>query len=821
MNLWTLKICRIFHLISKVKYDEKRQIEIVKASPLFDAKWYLEQNPDVKAKKISAARHYVKWGWKEGRNPSKEFDGNEYLRLNPDVRCAEINPLVHYETFGKRENRRYCSSSVSANKDQPLFHIQKPGLLDKIICHFKNKSPFISVIVTSYNYEKYIKETLDSLMAQTYKNFEVIVIDDGSTDKSVKVIKQYVKKYPNIFLYQHIDKKNHGLPETIKLALEKSKGEYIAFCESDDYWTPDHLEEKVKLINSYAHVNIITNDVQTFGNFKRCCLIERDTLTPLRKIFSQIINKFSYQDFRNINRIPTLSCFLARKTCLLKCNLTDNPRPSATDWWIYRQLAAKNNKIYYIPYKLTFWRMHDSYNSTQAEDYILKQDIFNEQSDIVCHKYSIHKQDDKVSCILSSSLFDKDWYIKKYKIHDINPAKHYLYFGWKQGFNPSEKFDGNLYLSFYDDVKAAGINPLLHYEKFGKNKRYIVNPNYKPIDVLIISSVRKYDGVYFWRVDFLKELLEKHSFSVEDESLASLSDDFLSKFYSARLIIFNRPLGSGISAQILKELRQLHKKFIIDIDDLLLSDFAAFSGRYKSGKISYENTVNNMYLQSLCFSYSQIMSVSTKLIADEIYNKFGLKSFLLPNVISTKYLQNSKRYIHSGLNLLYASGSDTHGFDAASVYLDLFNFMAKHKDVTLTIIGTSNFQAGFNIFKDRVQVIPFVDFESMLKIYAQNDLLLIPLDDNPFNNAKSNIKYIEAGAVGTPVLAKDCAEFASVIKNGQNGFLYHDNFYQQLEYIYVNKTILLQVGLNAYECVKKNHSTNSVFPKKLKELICY
>ena len=106
MNLWTLKICRIFHLISKVKYDEKRQIEIVKASPLFDAKWYLEQNPDVKAKKISAARHYVKWGWKEGRNPSKEFDGNKYLDVNQDVRNANFNPLVHYELYGRATGRR-------------------------------------------------------------------------------------------------------------------------------------------------------------------------------------------------------------------------------------------------------------------------------------------------------------------------------------------------------------------------------------------------------------------------------------------------------------------------------------------------------------------------------------------------------------------------------------------------------------------------------------------------------------------------------------------------------------------------------------------
>lgn len=96
MDLRTLKVLRFFHLINKKKYNEKRQIEIVKASPLFDAKWYLEQNPDVKAKKIGAARHYVKYGWKEGRNPSKEFDTEAYLEQYPELVEKNWCPLFHY-----------------------------------------------------------------------------------------------------------------------------------------------------------------------------------------------------------------------------------------------------------------------------------------------------------------------------------------------------------------------------------------------------------------------------------------------------------------------------------------------------------------------------------------------------------------------------------------------------------------------------------------------------------------------------------------------------------------------------------------------------
>ena len=105
MKLKLLKLARFFHIINKQEYNEKRQIEIVRKSPLFDAKWYLEQNPDVREKGIDAAKHYVKFGWKEGRNPSKKFNTSAYLILNEDVKIEGMNPLLHYIKFGLNEGR--------------------------------------------------------------------------------------------------------------------------------------------------------------------------------------------------------------------------------------------------------------------------------------------------------------------------------------------------------------------------------------------------------------------------------------------------------------------------------------------------------------------------------------------------------------------------------------------------------------------------------------------------------------------------------------------------------------------------------------------
>ena len=96
MNLKLLKVARFFHLIKKEKYKEKRQIEIVRHSPFFDEQWYLEQYPDVRASGMTAAEHYVKFGWKEGRNPGFNFDTNDYLREYPELFEKNWCPLFHY-----------------------------------------------------------------------------------------------------------------------------------------------------------------------------------------------------------------------------------------------------------------------------------------------------------------------------------------------------------------------------------------------------------------------------------------------------------------------------------------------------------------------------------------------------------------------------------------------------------------------------------------------------------------------------------------------------------------------------------------------------
>lgn len=106
----------------------------------------------------------------------------------------------------------------------------------------------ISIIVPVYNVEKYLKECIDSVISQTYKNLEIILVDDGSTDKSGEICDEYSKKDSRIKV---IHKENGGLSDARNVALDIAKGEYIGFVDSDDYVEKDMFETLYKLAEEH------------------------------------------------------------------------------------------------------------------------------------------------------------------------------------------------------------------------------------------------------------------------------------------------------------------------------------------------------------------------------------------------------------------------------------------------------------------------------------------------------------------------------------------------------------------------------------------
>ena len=113
----------------------------------------------------------------------------------------------------------------------------------------------ISIVVPMYNVEKYIGECLESILAQTFQDFEVIVVDDCSTDKSVEIAESYTKKFGDR-LKIYINEQNSGASATRNKGLWLSRGEYVFFMDSDDLILPDGLEKTYK-IAKYFDVDVV------------------------------------------------------------------------------------------------------------------------------------------------------------------------------------------------------------------------------------------------------------------------------------------------------------------------------------------------------------------------------------------------------------------------------------------------------------------------------------------------------------------------------------------------------------------------------------
>ena len=210
----------------------------------------------------------------------------------------------------------------------------------------------ISVVTASYNYQDYIKEAVQSVLDQTYKDWELIIVDDCSTDNSVEVIKSFKDERIKLF----INEKNLGLKETVKRGIENATGEWVVFLESDDILTPDYIEKKVEIAKKYTDINLIFNDCEFFGDENKV----NDFNLALKKT-RIILSKKNYPQnlFYNVfqsNKIFTFSCVMVKKDNLQ--NIDYNPKLDyLLDWHLWIQIAY-TGKFYYIDKKFTKWRLH-------------------------------------------------------------------------------------------------------------------------------------------------------------------------------------------------------------------------------------------------------------------------------------------------------------------------------------------------------------------------------------------------------------------------------------------------------------------------------
>jgi glycosyltransferase involved in cell wall biosynthesis len=146
-----------------------------------------------------------------------------------------------------------------------------------------SNGPLVSVIIIFLNEERFLREAIESVFAQTYSNWKLLLVDDGSTDGSTAIARRYVEQYPERVRYlQHEGHQNRGTGASRNLGVRHAKGDYIAFLDADDVWLPYKLERQVATMASHPEAAMIYGATQLWYGWTRNDKdIERDCLQAI------------------------------------------------------------------------------------------------------------------------------------------------------------------------------------------------------------------------------------------------------------------------------------------------------------------------------------------------------------------------------------------------------------------------------------------------------------------------------------------------------------------------------------------------------------
>ncbi|WP_254522233.1 glycosyltransferase family 2 protein [Natrinema caseinilyticum] len=199
----------------------------------------------------------------------------------------------------------------------------------------------VSVVLPTYNRADIIDRAIESVLSQSYEDFELLIIDDCSTDRTVDVVKKYTD--PRITLIRHDENKGGGAARNT--GIQNAAGDYIAFIDSDDSWAPDKLEKQINRFENLAQdIGVVYTGIY---------VVEGDRKTPEKysMISGDIFEKQLIKD-----HIPPTSAIMARTACFSEVGLFDVHLPARQDYDMWLRIAEEFNFEYVKERLVTIYR---------------------------------------------------------------------------------------------------------------------------------------------------------------------------------------------------------------------------------------------------------------------------------------------------------------------------------------------------------------------------------------------------------------------------------------------------------------------------------
>lgn len=260
----------------------------------------------------------------------------------------------------------------------------------------------VSVIMPAYNASNYIEEAIASVVVQTYVDWELIIVDDGSTDTTAEKVQTWLEKESRI-QYYYQDNGKQG--KARNLGISKSKGEYLAFLDADDLWMPEKLEIQIEQIKQ-NNIDLVFSDSYRFVNKE---VMDVSRRMNVKTTFFN--GKKAVQLFLEANRIPILTVLVKKeKVEAVGCFSESTGIQNAEDYHLWLKLLISNAAFYSFDTVLAKYRLHD--NSVTAQDSWATNKVIDVFFDLLCLYPSYKKEikqglKSKFIIIYKSNLFTK------------------------------------------------------------------------------------------------------------------------------------------------------------------------------------------------------------------------------------------------------------------------------------------------------------------------------------------------------------------------------------------------------------------------------
>jgi glycosyltransferase involved in cell wall biosynthesis len=213
----------------------------------------------------------------------------------------------------------------------------------------------IDILLATYNGEKYLNQQIDSILAQTCKDFRLLIRDDSSSDNTINIIKNYISKYPDK-IQLIVDSKGHlGLARNFAALLELAQSEYIMFCDQDDVWLPDKIQLTLNAMKTAERSDpglplLVHTDLRVVNED---LILIADSLWHLLGVASPACDSLKNIIVRN----PVTGCTMMINSKAGNISLPIPPQAPIHDWWIAMNVA-KLGKIIRIPSPTILYRQH-------------------------------------------------------------------------------------------------------------------------------------------------------------------------------------------------------------------------------------------------------------------------------------------------------------------------------------------------------------------------------------------------------------------------------------------------------------------------------